>query len=351
MTRGELPVDGSPLMLVQGMTGAIRLADPNPENTVTVTRILPIIAAPVLLTACPYDGTHPLGEPSVALYDAGMLGEWVPVNGSAESFDIKRLWIMPYDADEYVVVSSTACPIGGGRGYLAEVQGRKFLNIQHRGEKSTSYGIARVEMRGDRMEFRPVASLDSVGTSADLRDIFSRRVNESGFYDDSVTLRRTATVLPLQGDSALTLLNRACESEVDFDISDAVMEPATARAFTGTWRLTMASVDLDVTIAPKNARTLLARVLPPTGSEDDTTNIDIGSTRIGGRLFVQYAEEGKEHGGPSVTTIIGDTIVMRWLNASVDVPDALSLRALLSARGGDSSIYFWEPMRLVRKRR
>jgi hypothetical protein len=102
----------------------------------------------LLLTACSYRGTVPLGDPTPGLFERGLLGGWSSVDGG-----LPGPLFMQVERHRYLVVLPDECPHGGGWASLAEVGGAMFLNI-HTGTEGELHGIARIALDGDQLEFR-----------------------------------------------------------------------------------------------------------------------------------------------------------------------------------------------------
>jgi hypothetical protein len=167
--------------------------------------MVPAVAL-LLLTACPYRGPVPLGEPDPGLFERGLLGGWSFANGG-----LPGPLFMQLEGPRYLVVLPDECPHGGGWAYLAEVGGAMFLNI-HTGTDGELHGIARIALDGDQLELRYLSDrVDSLATGREsFRRAVAARVDDPTIYETAVLYRREPGDFAVQGDAAVALLQTAC---------------------------------------------------------------------------------------------------------------------------------------------
>jgi hypothetical protein len=95
-----------------------------------VVRVLLCFLTLLLLAGCPYESLEPLSAPAGAEFDGKLLGKWKFED--KESKDIGFLTISRFNDTELLIVIEEEGKKGPDtmRGFVTEVDGRKFLNVQ-----------------------------------------------------------------------------------------------------------------------------------------------------------------------------------------------------------------------------
>lgn len=161
----------------------------------------------LLLTACldpaPYRSFVPLGEPESAALDASLLGTWDLWSRGLPEHEV----VVRRDGDRFYDIAVRMPGETGSdfrllllRGYITELDGARFLNLQMPGSLTIppiefAY-LLRFELRGDELRGRGImqsAGLDwQFTSSAELRNALRARLTDPSLYGDQHVWRRVA---------------------------------------------------------------------------------------------------------------------------------------------------------------
>jgi len=315
---------------------------------------IPLLAAvTLLLTACPYHGSFPMGEPQAALFDPRLIGEWLP-DEPDEGLETGQLWIARFDEDEYVVVGLGDCPNKGGRAYLTRIGDATFLNVRDPAEPAR-WSVVRIDFNGTDLIVRPLSDVfDSATSVAHLRAMVQPRLNDPKTYTDSMRLLRTARTFPETGPAAVRLTEQACayDDTVPLGIPEKLPELA---ILTGSWRIAPPQISADEEPFEMRVRRFNDTELLITTDDIDggETHLRAIVTRIAGELFINVNGLDEKVDGELMIARIrmrGDTLEVQSLNNGVRAATPDGLRKIVEARIADPGMYYWQkPILLVRR--
>jgi hypothetical protein len=292
----------------------------------------------ILLTACPYRGTIPLGEADPELFERGLLGGWSSVEGG-----VPGPLFLQLEGHRYLVVLPDECPHGGGWAYLAEVGGATFLNI-HSGTDGPLHGVARLDLDGDQLGLRYLSDrVDSLATDRDsFRRAVAARVDDPLIYEPGVLYRRDpSSPALLQGDAAVAMLQTACiywGAASAGEPEPGLFEPR----LIGSWILaTVAPADEWVIEVLAAGESEYAILYP--GLEGERTVARAYLSRVAGALFlnVQDLDEDRTFAVVRVD-FTGDEPRLHFVNAGMTAlaGDPAQFRAELARRIDDPALYY-----------
>jgi hypothetical protein len=310
--------------------------------------MVPAIAL-LLLTACPYRGPVPLGEPDPGVFERGLLGGWSFADGG-----LPGPLFMQLEGARYLVVLPDECPHGGGWAYLAEVGGAMFVNI-HAGTDGELRRIARVVLDGDQLEFRYLSDrVDSLATDREsFRRAVAARVDDPMIYENAVLYRREPGDFAVQGDAAVALLQTACiysGAAAAGEPEPGLFEPR----LLGSWINREAGIKWQGTVIIIDAEDDIVEVLAAGASEYSIRHGEQAVaraylSRVAGALFLNVQVLDDE---PNFTVaridFTGDEVRFRPLNAGMELlaGDPARFRAEIARRIDDPTLYYRGPMPL-----
>jgi hypothetical protein len=318
---------------------------------IVLRAIIPAVAL-LLLTACPYRGTVPLGEPDPGLFEHGLLGGWSSVNGG-----VPGPVFMQLEGHRYLVMLPDECPHGGGWAYLAEAGGAMFLNI-HTGTDGELHGIARIALDGDLLELRNLSErVDSLATDREsFRRAVAARVDDPMLYEPAVLYRRDPGDFAVQGDAAVALLQIACPysgAAAAGEPEPGLFEPR----LLGSWIDREAGIKWQE-IVIVDAEDYVVEVLAAGESEysirmprvhGESAVARAYLSRVAGALFlnIQVLDDERNFMVARMD-FTGDEVRLRLLNAGMALlaDDPPRFRAELARRIDDPTLYYRAPWAL-----
>jgi hypothetical protein len=302
----------------------------------------------LLLAACPYSGTVPLGERDPDLFEPGLLGGWATVDGG-----VPGPLFLQLEGQRYLVVLPDACPHGGGWAYLADVAGAMFLNI-HTGVDGELHGIARIALDGDQLEIRYLSDrVDSLATDPDsFRRAVAARVDDPVLYEPAQLYRRDPWDPGVQGDAAVALLQTACiytGASTAGEPEPGLFEPRLLGSWINPgledWCVGCKSVGM--TANKFNVEVLAAGeaeyAIRVHGHDGEPGVARAYLSRIEGALFLNIQELDDERNFAVVRVeFTGDELRLRYLNAGMAAlaDDPAQFRAELARRSDDRTLYY-----------
>jgi hypothetical protein len=307
----------------------------------TVLRAIGPAMLLLLLTACPYDGPVPLGEPDAGLFEPGLLGGWASVDSGGPGPLFLQL-----EGTRYLVVLPDECPEGGGWAYLAEVGGAMFVNI-HIGIDSARYHVARLGLDGNHLEIRYLSDrVDSLAVDPEsFRRAVAARLDEPFLYEPVQRYAREPSSPTVQGDAA-ALLQTACIYSGPTTAGEpepGLLEPR----LIGTWiplglQAKRFGTESNVEVLPAGPSGYSIRALDGDG---DTTVARAYLSRVEGALFLNIQEElldAEDNFVVARVDFTGDTLRLHYLNAGIAAlaGDPARFRAELARRSNDPLLYY-----------
>jgi hypothetical protein len=180
---------------------------------------LVVVAAALLLSACPFESKVPLGSPDAKKVDARLVGYWVA--RSPKSDESALVVVLPFNDAEYLIeIMAEDDKPERYRGFRLDVAGHPFLQLDVLEPKVEPrvFSLARYEFTPDhRLSVRLIGDKlvpESLASDRQgLLDFVAAHVDDTALYDqeEPVVLRRAEkgeirkramTVVPRFPDSA-----------------------------------------------------------------------------------------------------------------------------------------------------
>jgi hypothetical protein len=148
-----------------------------------------LLAASGFVIDCGFDSIVPLGSPSASMFDARLVGAWSCRDDEDEGRDSGALEIIAFNESEYLISIEESGDHTQLRGFVAELDGRKFLNTNQISPRPEStfviFGYA-FDADG-RVRFRIVevgSGDDKPKTPAQLVALFRRALSSENLFDE-----------------------------------------------------------------------------------------------------------------------------------------------------------------------
>ncbi len=152
---------------------------------------LVLCAAPMLLSllACPFSSEHPLSDPSQAVLDSALAGDWKAAD--PEDNQLITVTFLAWNKRELVAFSREAGETGGKidayRVFVTVIDGQRFLNMQELGlQSSKEWFFASYRVSGDTLTFQFIDDTlfgsQKLDSSDALRDLVRRNLDNPALY-------------------------------------------------------------------------------------------------------------------------------------------------------------------------
>jgi hypothetical protein len=126
------------------------------RRAVRALRMLPLIAATLLLAGCPLLSEYPLSDPKAAEIDAELVGSWR--NRDADSGKVASLRFVPFDEHELLGLA-TGDKDGEPsalRAFTTTIEGTRFISVKELGSGSSTWSILRYAVEGGKLRLTSV---------------------------------------------------------------------------------------------------------------------------------------------------------------------------------------------------
>ncbi|MCF6239958.1 MAG: hypothetical protein L3J74_01285 [Bacteroidales bacterium] len=159
--------------------------------------LLSLLAAVLVLTACPYQSSVPISEANQKL-DKKLMGKWIK-ESDMEAENPEYFEIQPVDKYKFNIVkfeyqtSDSSYKETKYLTHITKIDNNVFLNMQENG--AGDYFLHKVDLQGDKfILYELTDNIDEkFNTSAELYDFVKKYMNLSFFYnkDETTYIRDT----------------------------------------------------------------------------------------------------------------------------------------------------------------
>jgi HD-GYP domain-containing protein (c-di-GMP phosphodiesterase class II) len=156
-----------------------------------------LLAAVLVLTACPYQSSVPISEANQKL-DKKLMGKWIK-ESDMEQKNPEYFEIQPVDKYKFNIVkfeyqtSDSAYKETKYLTHITKIDDNVFLNMQENGQGD--YFLHKIDLQGDKFILYEITDNidEKFNTSAELYDFVKKYMNLSFFYnkDETTYIRDT----------------------------------------------------------------------------------------------------------------------------------------------------------------
>ncbi|MGE0637916.1 MAG: hypothetical protein AB7G44_04150 [Bacteroidia bacterium] len=137
----------------------------------------------ILFSGCPYSAEVAIDQPSVKI-DEKLLGTWESKSSSDYTYTVSKVDDKTYRFEKKTISSGDIIYY---KGFLSEIDGKRFMNIYEEGSVTNTYYFYKVEVSGSgaKTTLTPVTEniTEMFTTSAALKDFFKKNMANSYFFD------------------------------------------------------------------------------------------------------------------------------------------------------------------------